>query len=910
VSINPTSTPSWSKVFEAAALRGAAAVLAASIVFLGAVGMAGAGQPKWSTLKNETFVIRYHLTTCCGVTMPEDQRTSGIWDFDPLTGTYRRLRPFHYNASMYNVIDGPGMSGQGSYLATMEDRLVFEAWPSIIEFDAASLRIVRRTPMFAPPQDYFGWAIQGPIIDEGLSAKTGLSEGIYGFVHCLYGFVSGNGGYGQVDCDAVQFPGYDEPIHSGGNTVFLRRELGSFPTQLNAIADQPPYDPTNPDAGPIAMATFDPGRNGFWLGTGKALRFRPITGGGLGNATTTIDLTGPPLNEPDLWLDTVFYHPTRKFFLLKWWDLDKPTYEHLSVLSDDLSHGLTDDIVGGGISTSPPITFAAFAGDLPAEKVQTIPIVVHTAGRNGTFWTSDLYLFNPSADPLTVSIRRVAKPDETKTVELAAHGSRTIPDVLSWAGGGPGGDGVDHDALVLTTPYRWGENLVAAARVWTPDSDPALRARGGTMGQAVPAVPGTVGYSNHLPWEGETANSVYPFQMPFIRNATLILDYRQPGRFRHNLGVVNDEDTPLTVRLTWDSAMTYLYHGGQDSGKEACQRSFQVPAHSVRVVNVDTLFPAELRDSYFPRVWVVADRPAALWFTMVDNTTGDAVFVPYTLFDQLGDDFNRAAVPAVAHLPGRNGTFWQTDLYTSFMKPSYMYGDPARMDMPEAWFHPSNPGEACGGVTDEIFQELIGVLSMDPVKWKETLVSIHYPLYFVGEELWGWRNIFPDLVHRFDACASDDDVRGGFEMKEGSWMGAYTRTYTTRADGGTYGGMLPLYPPHGWPVQHFAGLVVHPAFRINVGLYNGDADHAITHRLTLYDAAGNTVAERELTLEPWANLIEPLERILGLPEGSLAPGTYGLTVLPLDDEAKGIEGRSWAFVSLVDNVTGDSTNWW
>jgi len=32
--------------------------------------------------------------------------------------------------------------------------------------------------------------------------------------------------------------------------------------------------------------------------------------------------------------------------------------------------------------------------------------------------------------------------------------------------------------------------------------------------------------------------------------------------------------------------------------------------------------------------------------------------------------------------------------------------------------------------------------------------------------------------------------------------------------------------------------------------------------------------------------------------------------LPLDDEANGVEGRSWAFVSLVDNVTGDSTNWW
>jgi len=885
----------------AAALLGAAALLAVSTI-------AGAGQPKWATLKNETFVIRYHYMIDWMQPLPEDVKTSGIWDFDPLTGTYTRLRPFHYNAALYNAPDHPGMAGQGSFLATMDDRLVFEGWPSIIEFDAASLRIIRRTPMFAPPNNYFGWAVQGPIIDDGLSTSTGLPEGIYGFVHCLYGFVSRNGGWGGTSCQPVLFPGYDTPIDTGGNAVLLRRALSPLLNELADVAQLPPYDPSNPDAGPIAMATFDPDPKGFWLGTGKTLQFHPVNGGNLDDAATIVDLTGPPLNESDLWLDTVFFHPTRHFFVLKW-SPQPGQAQHLTVLDENLQNRLTDDAVSGYGKPPLPITFAAFAGDLPATKVQTIPIVVHAAGRNGTFWTSDLYLYNPSADPVTVSVRRVAKPGETKTVELPGHGSRTISDVLTWAGGGPEGDGVDHDALVLTTPYRWGENLVAAARVWTPDSDPGLRARGGTMGQAVPAVPGTVGYSNHLPWEGQTVNGVYDAQSPFIRNATLILDYRQPGRFRHNLGVVNDGDEPLTVRLTWASMVWYLYGAGAKDGSSAAQRSFEVPAHSVEVVSIEHLFPASIRDNYFPRIWVTADRPAALWFTMVDNTTGDAVFVPYTLFDQLGDDFSHAVVPAVAHLPGRNGTFWKTDLYSSFMQ-EFASTDPERLDRVLSWFRPSNPGQACGGATGEISQEILGVLSMDPVKWHDTVVSIHYPLWYVNEEQWGWRNIYPDLIHRFDACAGDDDVRGAFEMREGSWMGAYTRTYTTRADGGTYGGMLPLYPPHGWPVQHFAGLVVDPAFRINVGLYNGDADHAITHRLTLYDAAGHKVAERELTLEPWANLIEPLEQILGLDKGTLTPGTYGLTVLPLDDEANSIQGRSWAFVSLVDNVTGDSTNWW
>jgi hypothetical protein len=32
--------------------------------------------------------------------------------------------------------------------------------------------------------------------------------------------------------------------------------------------------------------------------------------------------------------------------------------------------------------------------------------------------------------------------------------------------------------------------------------------------------------------------------------------------------------------------------------------------------------------------------------------------------------------------------------------------------------------------------------------------------------------------------------------------------------------------------------------------------------------------------------------------------------VPLDEPASGVQGRSWAFVSLIDNVTNDPANWW
>ncbi len=53
-----------------------------------------------------------------------------------------------------------------------------------------------------------------------------------------------------------------------------------------------------------------------------------------------------------------------------------------------------------------------------------------------------------------------------------------------------------------------------------------------------------------------------------------------------------------------------------------------------------------------------------------------------------------------------------------------------------------------------------------------------------------------------------------------------------------------------------------------------------------------------------------LDHIFGLEDGTLPHGTYGLTVLPLDDDAAGVQGHCWAYVSQVDNVTGDPTNWW
>lgn len=146
-------------------------------------------------------------------------------------------------------------------------------------------------------------------------------------------------------------------------------------------------------------------------------------------------------------------------------------------------------------------------------------------------------------------------------------------------------------------------------------------------------------------------------------------------------------------------------------------------------------------------------------------------------------------------------------------------------------------------------------------------------------------------------------MRGALELHTGAWTGAYSRTYTTREDGGTLGDILPQYPMGGWPVQHFAGLRAGAAFRINIGFYNG-LDYPVVHRLLVFGAGGEEVSRREITLAARQSLQAPLADLLG----SLPDGLYGLTVLPID--AADRPGRSWAYVSIIDNATGDPTNLW
>jgi hypothetical protein len=328
------------------------------------------------------------------------------------------------------------------------------------------------------------------------------------------------------------------------------------------------------------------------------------------------------------------------------------------------------------------------------------------------------------------------------------------------------------------------------------------------------------------------------------------------------------------------------------------------------VTNIEALFPAEVVEGWVPRIAVFGVRPAIIWTTIVDNVTGDATFVPFTSYTADSAMQNtpnnlraleeyRFALPVVASTRGLAESRWTTDLF------GFVQGGWDSTPLVVAAFHPSEPERCADSASGEINERLQGVLAMPLLRWLQT-IGRPPPPWTEMDPYYG--TIYPDVVHSFAECAGASNVKGGLEILTGSWYSGFSRTYTTRPDGGTYGGMLPLYPRWGWPVQHFAGLQVDHGFRINVGFFNGDHDHAVEHRVTLFSEDGEEVAERTFTLEPLASLQRELTRFFGL--GDLAEGAYGLTVMPLDDPDAGVQGRSWAYVSVIDNRTNDPTNLW
>ena len=758
----------------------------------------------------------------------------GIVRFDPETGSETRFADFIYSAYF-------GGAWGGLQLTAVADRIIAQG-AAYYEFDGASGQLLRRYPALAAGYD--NWAFHGVAVDGLTAQRLGIPAGFYGSPTCP---PSGSADPPILCSVPAPFPGYSSNMNVTEQNVLLRRGLEPGDTTLT-VAKIFSLDTANGSGSFQRLPALDAARGQFWFwlqaGAGR-LTLAQVANGIIGDEIVVRD------DPPGRTALGFAYDGSRDVFFLPFLYLTGSLERRLArqsiagseeILKRAPENGSFDSV------TSP-------SSSVPELYTQLLPGVADTPGANDTYWRSDAWLFNPSGAPMGITVQRVSRVDVVKRLTLPAGASVKIANLLHELGGGVSGDGTASDAVVIQSPFRAGAQLSVYSRTYTRSAD------GGTYGQAIPAVPSLVGYSNHLA-PTTNANSLAATYPAFI------LDKRDPQQYRHNIGVVNTGDEPLSLRLRY-AIVSLLPANDPDR-----EKILTIPPHSLRQYTIEALFPREVVENLPPYIFVMGDRPAALWLSMVDNKTGDASFIPFTYYGVEAAPDARLAFPAVAHTPGANGTFWRSDGYGVF----WVHATGGQPQAPEVNFH--SAGAPCAdGSTTQSLTASPGLRQHD-------------------EWLQFWKTTFADIAHQ--VCPSSEEASGALEVRTGSWMTMVSRTYTTREDGGTYGDILPLYPPRGWPVRHFAGIELSDGFRVNVGLYNGsDSPSRIVARL--YDENGGVAAERIIALEPRASMQSSLRQFFGT---DLQNGMYGLSFLTLDGAG------CWPYVSTVDNITGDPTNWW
>lgn len=243
-----------------------------------------------------------------------------------------------------------------------------------------------------------------------------------------------------------------------------------------------------------------------------------------------------------------------------------------------------------------------------------VPVVAHVDGVGGTPWRSDLSITNRESLPIEVKLRYQPAADTmlSRKYTLQAYQTLLFEDIVQ-------------------TVFRAGEGR-GPIRVETLGFDivePAVASRTvaersfGTYGQGMPAVV--------RPRSGT-------FYLPGLRNDD---DYRS------NVAVTATTEGAVVAAFA-------LYRGTRGLVAGGVIRS--VAAGEQRQWSLDQLFPGHANPGEPMTVEVRLSGPGVTYASVVDNASTDAVTYIGT------QPAHEWVVPAVAHIAGRDGTFWSSDV--------------------------------------------------------------------------------------------------------------------------------------------------------------------------------------------------------------------------------------------------------
>jgi PKD repeat protein len=218
-----------------------------------------------------------------------------------------------------------------------------------------------------------------------------------------------------------------------------------------------------------------------------------------------------------------------------------------------------------------------------------IPVIGKTAGAGGTFWRSDLSVFNPHASQLRVEMRFLRGESDNrraiwKPLDLSPRRSHTIRDVIEWLGEGSGSGSLE---------LRWvGAGPVLMSRTYT-----TRHSDGGTFGQ-----------------------SIEPLSLDELGARWVITGLRSDAEFRTNLGLVNAGETAVGATL----------EAIRVDGTKIAEAFAILPPKSQSQWAAASLFPAANFDDAGSFTVVVKSTGAPTLFaygSVVDRVSGDPVYL-------------------------------------------------------------------------------------------------------------------------------------------------------------------------------------------------------------------------------------------------------------------------------------------
>ena len=206
----------------------------------------------------------------------------------------------------------------------------------------------------------------------------------------------------------------------------------------------------------------------------------------------------------------------------------------------------------------------------------TLPVVGRSPGVNGTFWRSDVSVFNPSSDRLNFTVRYGT---DSKSMSLGARDTVVLADVLSEFG-------LTSGQGALTMSWSGANGPVVTSRTYTSTE------AGGTFGQSIdPAI--------------AFASEVF---VPGLRS---------DASYRSNIGFVNGGDETESFDVVLLSS----------SGTELASVQYALAPGGQAQTSLRGLFPNVSENGNFTLA-LRGDSNARLFAygSMVDNLSGDPVF--------------------------------------------------------------------------------------------------------------------------------------------------------------------------------------------------------------------------------------------------------------------------------------------